>query len=152
MSVPEGVTIGGLCLAQGLFAGTKRPFQALLVGVRKNSPPLLVKYCADEAGRRKALHLPEMRKAYVLPSDVQPWRPHPSTIHTPHSAKTRAQKVNREEEIVLASMYKKKKKRHGKRVTWAELPPPLKRSSEPSLPLRSPPPDHPPSIFRADPS
>ena len=150
--LPDGVSIGGFCLAQGLVrrglfdflpircvhrsmpcppqhAGAKRPFQAVLLGVRKNSPPLLVKYCADEAGRRQALHLPDMRKAYVLPQDVVAWKPEPSKIHIPRSAKTRAQKVCSEEEARLANM-PKKKRRAGRRVTFADLPPPIRPPQE----------------------
>eukprot|EP00966_Prymnesium_polylepis_P023660 544643-Prymnesium_polylepis.1 len=65
-ALPEGLAIGANVFAIGLHAGEKKTFTAVLLGVRKNSPPFLVKYISDENGRRTALYLPDVRKTYVM--------------------------------------------------------------------------------------
>ncbi|KAL1500363.1 hypothetical protein AB1Y20_013026 [Prymnesium parvum] len=129
--LPEGCVIGANCYAVGLHAGEKKIFTAALLGVRKNSPQFLVKYLCDENGRRSSLYLPDVRKTYVMLEDVQPWLPREGP--TPCSAKTRAQRSNLSDEQAAAERAARKRPRNrtGKRVTFAELPPPLSRSPSP---------------------
>jgi hypothetical protein len=69
-SLPEGVTVGSAVLAPGLHAGQKKPFRAVLLGVRNIFPPLLVRYVATLDGRTIPLLLPEIRSTYLPSSDV----------------------------------------------------------------------------------
>ena len=122
--LPEGLEIGKQCLAIGLHAGEKKTFTALFLGVRKNSPQVLVKYVCDENGRRTGLHLPEVRKTYVMPYEVHPWMAR--TKRAPCSAKTRGQLACRaDDERAAVEGAARKRSKHGKRVTWAPLPPPI---------------------------
>lgn len=127
--LPKGCTIGGNCYAVGVHAGQKKSFTAVLLGVRKRLPPFLVKYLCDEAGRRTSLYLPDVKKTYVMAHDVQPWLPREGP--TPCSAKTRAQRMNQKDEQAAAesAARKRPRKRTGKRVTFADLPPPFRPGS-----------------------
>ena len=69
-SLPEGVTVGSAVLAPGLHAGQRKPFRALLLGVRNVFPPLLVRYVATLDGKTIPLLLPEIRSTYLPSSDV----------------------------------------------------------------------------------
>ena len=70
--LPDGVSVGGPCLAMGLIAGVRRPFKSTLLAVRKSAPHLLVKYIADATGARTPrLQLPEMLRAALPRRQVQ---------------------------------------------------------------------------------
>ena len=73
-SLPEGIKIGDKVLAAGLHAGQRKPFLAVLVGVRDPVPSsrgtLLVRYVSTPDGKTMPLLLPEVRSAYVAKFDV----------------------------------------------------------------------------------
>ena len=73
-SLPEGIKIGDKVLAAGLHAGHRKPFLAVLVGVRDPVPSsrgtLLVRYVSTPDGKTMPLLLPEVRSAYVAKFDV----------------------------------------------------------------------------------
>ena len=71
--MPDGVVVGGDCLAMGCVAGERRPLRGKLVSVRKISPHLLVKFVSDMHGSKSRLLLPEVLKAFLHRKEVRPW-------------------------------------------------------------------------------
>jgi hypothetical protein len=92
-SLPEGVTVGSAVLAPGLHAGQRKPFRALLLGVRNLFPPLLVRYVATLDGKTIPLLLPEIRSTYLPSSDVSKFDEVTMVAGSPRSAKTRGQQA-----------------------------------------------------------
>ena len=56
----------------GLYAGSRKRFKAVVTGLRKQFPRIVVKYIATEDGNTTAIALPEMKTAYVMMADVEP--------------------------------------------------------------------------------
>ena len=68
--LPEGVEVGDTVLATGLHAGMRKPFKAVLMGVRSQYPPLLVRYTSTVDGRTLPILIPEIISTYLPPSEV----------------------------------------------------------------------------------
>ena len=73
--LPDGVVVGGLCLASGTIAGERRMFKATLLSMRRFSPHLLVKYLGDEMGRSGPFNMPDSPRSYLTRRDVAAWVP-----------------------------------------------------------------------------
>ena len=117
--LPPGVVIGEYVLANGLHAGQRGQFKALLVANRPIKPEFLVKYVADIEGRTMELLLPEVKNTYVEAHDLHPW-PATQASRTPSSAKTRGQQASRAESADASSRSKRKRPSNDKRVRFDE--------------------------------
>jgi hypothetical protein len=71
MGVPAYAMPGSEVLAMGLHAGVRKRFKAVVTGLRKQFPRIVVKYVATEDGGTHPLELPDPAIAYVTMSDVE---------------------------------------------------------------------------------
>jgi hypothetical protein len=71
MGVPPYAMPGSEVLAMGLHAGVRKRFKAVVTGLRKQFPRIVVKYIATEDGGTHPLELPDPITAYVTMSDVE---------------------------------------------------------------------------------
>ena len=72
VALPFGLTIGGECIALGLYGGERIKYRAMLLNVRERFPPLKVKYTATLEGEKTKLLLPNTLVAHLDLSEVEP--------------------------------------------------------------------------------
>uniref|UniRef100_A0A7S3X0N9 Uncharacterized protein n=1 Tax=Emiliania huxleyi TaxID=2903 RepID=A0A7S3X0N9_EMIHU len=74
--MPEGVEVGGFCVATAPHAGERRRFKAVLLGVRSSGVPLHVKFVGTEAGEPfTQLSAPSTATTFLFASQVSAWTP-----------------------------------------------------------------------------
>ena len=135
--LPEGVEVGDTVLATGLHAGMRKPFKAVLMGVRSQYPPLLVRYTSTVDGRTLPILIPEIISTYLPPSEVSRFDEGEHKKPCPRSAKTRGQQAEAvEAELAPVRKRTKANARAGKRVRFVDehgvLMPPMEDDEPPA--------------------
>ena len=135
--MPEGVEVGDTVLATGLHAGMRKPFKAVLMGVRSQYPPLLVRYTSTVDGRTLPILIPEIISTYLPSSEVSRFDEGEHKKPCPRSAKTRGQQAEAvEAEAAPACKRAKADAKAGKRVRFVDehgvLLPPIEDDEPPA--------------------
>ena len=135
--LPEGVEVGDTVLATGLHAGMRKPFKAVLMGVRSQYPPLLVRYTSTIDGRTLPIVIPEIISTYLPSSEVSRFDEGERKRPLPRSARTRGQQAEAvEAELAPVRKRPKEDAKAGKHVRFTDehgvLLPPIEDDEPPS--------------------